>query len=148
MEAAKKALKPALEKAKQIAPKDTGELAMSLTIEGRKPNRRDKKSKYVSPTDVVTAFITTAPKSKLIKNRKRRLKAKAKKAGVKFDAEAFDNSIQKFDARAIAQEFGTAKQPGGQPYLRPALEVSSGAVIKTLGEEIRKAITKYRYKHS
>lgn len=148
VEAAKKALKPALEKAKQIAPKDTGELAMSLTIEGRKPNRRDKKSKYVSPTDVVTAFITTAPKSKLIKNRKRRLKAKAKKAGVKFDAEAFDNSIQKFDARAIAQEFGTAKQPGGQPYLRPALEVSSGAVIKTLGEEIRKAITKYRYKHS
>ena len=148
IEASKKALKPALEKAKQIAPKDSGELAMSLVIEGRKPNRRDKRSKYVSPTDVVTAFITTAPKSKLIKNRKKRLKAIAKKKGVKFDQTAFDNAIQKFDARAIAQEFGTAKQPGGQPYLRPALEVSSVAIIKTLAEELRNAIRKYRYKHS
>ena len=99
-----------------------------------------------APANVATK--STAPKSKLIKNRKKRLKAIAKKKGVKFDQTAFDNAIQKFDARAIAQEFGTAKQPGGQPYLRPALEASAGAVIRTLGEELRNAITKYRYKHS
>lgn len=147
-QAARKAMQPALAKARTLAPKDTGELAMSLVIEARKPNRRDKKSKYVSPTDVMTAFITTAPKSKLIKNRKRLLKAKARRKGTKFDADAYDASIQKFDARAIAQEFGTAKQPGGQPYLRPALESMSGEVIRVLGEELRTAILRYRYQRT
>jgi hypothetical protein len=121
---------------------------MSLVIEARKPNRRDRRSKYVSPTDVVTAFITTAPKSKLLRTRKKILKRRAKKKGVKFDEQAYDSSIQKFDARAIAQEFGTAKQPGGQPYLRPALESSSSQVIRALGDELRTAILKYRYKRT
>lgn len=137
--AARKAMLPALQTAKRLAydGRDyaTGELAASLQIEARRPTRRDKRSKYVSPTDVVVAVITTAPKSKLVKIRKKILQASAKRSGKSFNATGFDSTIHKFDARAIAQEFGTAKI-AARPYLRPAMEANAQAIVSILGRDI------------
>jgi HK97 gp10 family phage protein len=144
--AAKRAMRPALSKAKQLAPKDTEELAKSLQVEGRKPNRRDRKSVYVKATDAVVAFITTAPKKKLIKIRKAMERKKAKREGRDFNEQEFNDNAQRFDARAIAQEFGTAKHPA-KPYLRPALESTAPTVIESLGRELKLEIMKYRMKN-
>ncbi len=117
--AVREAMKPVLQAARADAPEDTGALKRSLQIEARRPNRRDKKSKYVSSTDKVIAVVTTASGKKL------------KKMGIKSDA------------RSIAQEFGTAKIPA-QPYLRPALESESFNVANKLGEIISKRLDKYK----
>lgn len=117
--AVREAMKPVLQAAKADAPEDTGALKRSLQIEARRPNRRDKKSKYVSSTDNVIAVVTTASGKKL------------KKMGIKSDA------------RSIAQEFGTAKIPA-QPYLRPALESESFNVANKLGAIISKRLDKYK----
>lgn len=146
--AVRESLAPALSKAKQLSfdgrKYATGELAASLIIEARRPNRRDKRSAYVKETDAVIAKITTAPKNKLIKIRRALLKRAAKKKGKQFDAQSYDNSVQKFDGRAIAQEFGTAKIVA-RPYLRPALESTSQEVISRLANAIKNNIlNKYR----
>ena len=144
--AARKAMLPALQMAKRLAfdGRDyaTGELAASLQIEARRPTRRDKQSKYVSFSDAVIATITTAPKSKLVKIRKKILKASAKRQGKKFDETAYDNQIQKFDGRAIAQEFGTAKIPA-RPYLRPAMEANAQAIVNSLAKDIMEGIAQH-----
>ena len=117
--AVREAMKPVLQAARADAPEDTGALKRSLQIEARRPNRRDKKSKYVSSTDNVIAVVTTASGKKL------------KKMGIKSDA------------RSIAQEFGTAKIPA-HPYLRPALESESFNVANKLGAIISKRLDKYK----
>lgn len=141
---------PALSKAKQLAVNGreyaTGELSASLSIEARRPNRRDKQSVYVSPTDAVIAKITTAPKNKLIKIRRGIMKRQAKKEGKVFDEKKFKNTIHKFDARAVAQEFGTARHQA-RPFLRPAVESTAQEVIDRLADKIRVAISQYRAKN-
>ena len=144
--ATKKAMRPALAKAKQLAPKDTQELAKSLQIEARKPNRRDRRSVYVKPTDSAVAFITTAPKSKLVKIRKQIERLRAKRENREFNENDFNDDAPRFDARAIAQEFGTAKHPA-KPYLRPALESTAMTVIDSLARELKLEIMKYRMKN-
>ena len=154
-QAVRKSMRPALDRAKQLVPKDTEELMRSLQIEARKPNRKDRRSKYVSKTDVAVAFITTAPKRKLVSIRRsikmRDAKAAAKAAGMAFDAKAwrqnFDSDKERFDGRAIAREFGTAKQ-AATPYLRPGLESTSQTVVNLLGDEVKKAISVYKAKNS
>ena len=49
------------------------------------------------------------------------------------------------DARAIAQEFGSAHN-GAQPYLRPSLESQSQSTVKLLGEVLARRINQYRMK--
>lgn len=117
--AVREAMKPVLDAARADAPEDTGALKRSLQIEARRPNRRDKKSKYVSSTDNVIAVVTTASGKKL------------KKMGIKSDA------------RSIAQEFGTAKHPA-HPYLRPALESEHINVANKLGAIISKRLDRYK----
>ena len=138
---------PALAKAKQLAeiggagytrPYATGELSASLRIEARKPNRRDRNSKYVQAGDAVIAKITTAPKNKLVKIRQ----AIAKKRGKSFDPSA----IHRFDGRAVAQEFGTARQDA-KPFLRPALESTQAEVLSLLAMRIKMRIAQYRAKN-
>lgn len=154
-QAVRKSMRPALDRAKQLVPKDTEELMRSLQIEARKPNRKDRRSKYVSKTDVAVAFITTAPKRKLVSIRRsikmRDARAAAKAAGMAFDAKAwrqnFDADKERFDGRAIAREFGTAKQ-AATPYLRPGLESTSQTVVNLLGDEVKKAISVYKAKNS
>lgn len=121
--AVREALKPVLAQAKANAPKDSGDLEKSLVIEARRPTRRDKRSKYVTQTDTVIAAVTTASGKKLAK------------MGIKSDA------------RAIAQEFGTANHPA-QPYLRTALESNAQTTVNSLANILARRIEKFKTKYS
>jgi HK97 gp10 family phage protein len=121
--AVREALKPVLAQAKANAPVNSGDLVKSLIVEARRPTRRDKRSKYVTQTDTVIAAVTTASGKKLAK------------MGIKSDA------------RAIAQEFGTANHPA-QPYLRPALESNAQATVSRLGDILGRRIMQFRAKNS
>lgn len=121
--AVREALKPVLIQAKANAPKDSGDLTRSLIVEARRPTSRDRRSKYVTKTDTVIAAVTTASGKKLAK------------MGIKSDA------------RAIAQEFGTANHPA-QPYLRPALESNAQSTVTRLGEILARRIEQFRAKNS
>lgn len=130
----REALKPALYMAKLLAPADTGGLRASLRIETRKPTKKDMKSKYISPTDTVIGTITTAPGPVLARTKFHNLhnkKSNIKQIGVPSDA------------RAVAMEFGTANV-AARPYLRPALESQSTAIVESLADHLRNAITKYQ----
>ena len=116
--AVREAMKPVLAKARANAPVDTGGLKRSLQVEARRPNRKDKRSKYIVSTDTVISLVTTAPGKKLAK------------LGIKSDA------------RAIAQEFGTARNPA-QPYLRTALESQSTSVVNDLAKILARRINQY-----
>lgn len=132
--AVRESLKPALYMAKMLAPADTGALRASLRIETRKPTKRDLNSKYVSQGDVVIGTITTAPGNVLARTKFQNLKntkSNIKQIGIQSDA------------RAIAMELGTAKVQA-KPFLRPALESQSTAVVGDLAENLRKALTKYQ----
>lgn len=117
--AVREAMKPVLAKAIAEAPEDTGGLKRSLQVEARRPNRKDKRSKYIANTDTVISLVTTAPGKKLAK------------LGIKSDA------------RAIAQEFGTARNPA-HPYLRSALESQSTSVVNNLAGILARRIDKYK----
>ena len=117
--AVREAMKPVLAKARTDAPVDTGGLKRSLQVEARRPNRKDKRSKYIANTDTVISLVTTAPGKKLAK------------LGIKSDA------------RAIAQEFGTARNPA-HPYLRVALESQSTSVVNNLAGILARRIDKYK----
>ena len=117
--AVREAMKPVLAKARTDAPVDTGGLKRSLQVEARRPNRKDKRSKYIADTDTVISLVTTAPGKKLAK------------LGIKSDA------------RAMAQEFGTARNPA-HPYLRVALESQSTSVVNNLAEILARRIDKYK----
>jgi HK97 gp10 family phage protein len=117
--AVRESMKPVLAKARTDAPVDTGGLKRSLQVEARLPNRKDKRSKYIANTDTVISLVTTAPGKKLAK------------LGIKSDA------------RAIAQEFGTARNPA-HPYLRSALESQSTSVVNNLAGILARRIDKYK----
>jgi len=117
--AVREAMNPVLAKARADAPVDTGGLKRSLQVEARRPNRKDKRSKYIANTDTVISLVTTAPGKKLAK------------LGIKSDA------------RAIAQEFGTARNPA-HPYLRVALESQSTSVVNNLAQILARRIDKYK----
>jgi HK97 gp10 family phage protein len=144
--AAREAMQPVLSQAVANAPMDTGALRLSLQVEARRPTRRDRRSKYITEKDSVIAVVTTAPGKKLkamsegkglISSRK-----KLKKMGVE-NADAFMGI--KSDARAIAQEFGSAHNPA-HPYLRPAMESQAANTAKRLGDIIGRRLNQYKAK--
>lgn len=116
-------MQPVLQTAKILAPVDTGAMVASLQIEARKPTRKDRQSKYVEQNDAVISAVTTAPGYKLAKK------------GIKSDA------------RAVANEFGTAKM-AGKPFMRPALESQSVSVLSTLSDELRVQLERYKARRS
>ena len=117
--AVREAMKPVLAKAIAEAPEDTGGLKRSLQVEARRPNRKDKRSKYIANTDTVISLVTTASGKKLAK------------LGIKSDA------------RAMAQEFGTARNPK-HSYLRVALESESQNTVNTLAGILARRIDQYK----
>lgn len=145
--AVRKVMRPVLDQARSSAPKDTGALAKHLQIEARRPNRRDLRSKYVNPSDAVIAAVTT----KAFPKKLRRQFYEENKALLESNKVAYRKKFQQFalsqgfpyDARAMAQEFGTAKTPA-QPYLRPALENNATRVANDLGKVLAAQITKYK----
>lgn len=131
--AVKSAMAPVLADAMRRAPVDTGALEASLRLEARKPNNRDRRSKYVDKLDVVISSVTTAPGWKLKKTKFKNQRTGKTQVGVHSDM------------RAIAQEFGTANVPA-KPYLRPALEANSAGVVDSLGESLKQEIERYKAK--
>lgn len=119
--AVREAMKPVLAMAKANSPKDTGALERSLIIEARRPTRRDRRSKYVTETDTVIAAVTTASGKKLAK------------MGIESDA------------RAIAQEFGSARNQA-HPYLRPALESMAQSTVNLLSDILARRIEQFKAK--
>jgi HK97 gp10 family phage protein len=137
--AVRQAMKPVLEKARVLAPKDTGALAASLRIEARKPTSRDRKSIYINPSDVVIGTVTTASGKQLAKKTFKNLKTGKKQKGIPSDG------------RAIAEEFGTKTEFGSvhnaaKPYMRPSLETSASQVLNSLSDTLKVALEKYRSK--
>jgi HK97 gp10 family phage protein len=129
--AARASMRTALDVARSLAPIDTGALRASLQVEARKPRKKDLQSRYVHESDVAIALITTAPGKKLAKTRFTNQRTGEKQQGIASDA------------RATVMEFGSAKTPA-QPYLRPALESSSGKITADLGKELGIALEKYK----
>lgn len=148
--AARESMKPVLAAAKMLAPKDTGDLANNLWIEARRPNKRDQKSKYADPKDTVIALVTTKPFPK----KKRKAFYQENQALYASDKNAYRKAFKEYallinfpyDARAVAQEFGSARNPP-HSYLRPALESNASQVANSLGEIIGRRIEQFRAKN-
>ena len=148
--AAREAMKPVLTMARMNAPKDTGDLARTMQIEARRPTRKDIRSKYITEKDTVIALVTTKAFPKKLKKEFYEKNAelyKTDKAQYNRDLKERKRQVGVLsDARAIAQEFGTARN-GAQPYLRPALESQADQTAKRLGEILARRISKYRIKN-
>ena len=129
--AVRQSMKPVLDTARAIAPKDTGALAASLQVETRRPSRKDRNSKYIYAGDVVIGAVTTASGKQLAKRKFNNVSTGEKQVGIESDA------------RATVMEFGTAKTPA-KPYLRPALEKSAAAVTGSLGKSLAIQLQKYK----
>jgi len=145
--AVREAMKPVLAMAKALSPKDTGALDRSLYITARRPTRKDMKSRYVTPKDSVISLVSSRP---IPKKLKQQLYAKHgalkgseyKKAKRKFYTEA---GVM-FDARAIANEFGTAKM-SAKPFLRTSLESQAQIVASQLGIILKQKMDAYKAKN-
>jgi HK97 gp10 family phage protein len=134
----RQAMKPVLQMARMRAPVDTGALDASLRIEARKPNSKDRRSRYYKEGQVAMALVTTAPGNVLAK--KSFMNRKNTKSGIK------QVGIPS-DARANVQEFGSYKMPA-HPYMRTSLESQSQAVTDNLGNNLGLALQKYKAKNS
>lgn len=145
--AMRKAMQPALKRAQDLAPKDTGALALMLQVEARRPNQRDRRSKYITQRDTVIAAVTTASGKKMAQMSTEKGIARGRRRLKKMGFENFEKfSGFTSDARAIAQEFGTSQHPS-HPYLRPALESNGSVVTEELADQIRHYINRYRMKN-
>ena len=130
----RQAMKPVLGMARMRAPVDTGALSQSLRIEARKPNSKDKRSRYYNSGQVAMALVTTAPGNILAKKKWKNQKTGGKETGIPSDA------------RANVQEFGSYKM-AAHPYMRSSLESQSQAVTDNLGNNLGLALQKYKAKN-
>lgn len=135
----REAMKPVLTMAKSLSPKDTGLLERTLTIVGRRPSHNDKKSKYITKSDAVIAIVTTKP---IPKKLKKQTVGMTKSERKKF----YESKNRIYDARAVANEFGTANM-SAKPFMRISLESQSSMVAAKLGEILRQKIEQYRAKN-
>jgi hypothetical protein len=143
--AVREAMKPVLAMAQSKAPVDTGGLVLSLIIEARRPTKRDKRSKYINETDTVIAAVTTASGKKLAKMSEGKGLERAKKRLTKLGIDATGFTGIKGDARAIAQEFGSARNPE-HPYLRTALESMAQSTVISLSGILARRIEQFKAK--
>jgi HK97 gp10 family phage protein len=146
--AVREAMQPTLLKARQLAPIDTGALTAHLQVEARRPNRRDKRSKYINASDNVIALVTTKAFPKKLKkqfNSENQNLTSAERSK-KFKAFVVESGFM-YDARAIAQEFGTARMKNHKPFMRPALEAASPEVLRKLTDGLARRIDSYKTKY-
>ena len=147
--AAREAMQPVLVQAKTNAPVDTSALSNTLIVEARRPTKRDRRSKYITDTDTVIAAVTTKAFPKKIRG----AFFKENQSLYESDKKAYQQKFKAltkqlnfpYDARAIAQEFGTAKH-GAQPFLRPAMESQSQQTVRRLGEILGRRMNQYKAK--
>lgn len=145
----REAMKPVLAMAQSLAPVDTGLLKESLTIYSRRPTGKDKQSRYIGPKDAAIAVVSTRPIP-------RRLKKEAKeltrgitdsKQRAKMMRSFYESQNIFYDARAIANEFGT-KNRSPHPFLRVSLESQAQTVSDYLGQLLKQKIESYKAKNS
>jgi HK97 gp10 family phage protein len=143
----KQAMLPVLAMAKSLSPKDTGLLNQSLTIVSRRPTGKDMKSRYVLPTDSAIALVTTKPIPKKLKTAFHAANSNLKGAEYKRARKNYYQEAGSFyDARAIANEFGTAKM-SAKPFMRVSLESQKQTVASSLGSILAQNIEKYKAKN-
>lgn len=145
--ALRQAIKPALESIRRQSPKDTGALAQHLWIEARRPNKRDKRSKYVNVGDNAIALVTTKafPKKRKKEWMAQNANLTGKERSAAFKKYALSTGFP-YDARAIAQEFGSARNPP-HPFMRTGMESASPAVLQNLGGILKNKINSYKAKN-
>ena len=144
--AVKEAMKPVLARAKADAPQDTQKLKDSLYVTARRPSKKDMKSLYIKSNDNVIAIVSTRPIPKKVK--KEAHAAASEYTGRKYKKarrEYYESKGYFYDARAIANEFGTANR-SAKPFMRSALESQAQAVAQRLGQIINEKIKQYRGK--
>lgn len=142
----REAMKPVLSRAQSNAPADTNALKLSLIVEARRPTKRDRRSKYITQTDTVIASVTTASGKKLKQMSEGKGLLRTRKKLMKLGSSA--EQAQAFmgfksDARAMAQEFGSSRNPA-HPYLRPALESLSQDTVNRLGKILGRRIEEFK----
>lgn len=144
--AMKQAMVPVLNAARMLVPRDTGTLARNLMISAKRPSSKDKRSKYVSRTDTVIAKVSTRPIAAKHKKERRDLAKTLSGKNIKVQNKKFYESKGYFyDARAIANEFGTSKQ-AAKPFLRPAMEGQASTVVDLLSIVLNQKILQFRSK--
>ncbi len=144
--ALKMAIQPVLYTAKMLAPRDTHKLADSLISYVKRPSSKDKRSKYISNTDAVIAKVEVKPISARERNEFKATRKSLASKGIKVSAKQFYEGRGRFyDARAIANEFGTANR-AAKPFLRPAMESQASTVVDLLALTINQKILQYRSK--
>jgi len=145
--ALREAMKPALDAIRAEAPKDTGALALHLRIEARRPNKRDKRSLYVRQGDTTIAMVTTKAFPK-------KLKKEWYEANKDLSPSAKSKAFKKFalstgfpyDARAVAQEFGSARNPA-HPFMRTGMAQASPRIVESLGSILAYRIDNYKMRY-
>ena len=143
------AMKPVLQSARQNlimhGNVDTGQLLASLQVEARKPNARDKRSIYSTPTMIMIARVTVASGKKFIPDQGGKSKLFAKTF---VNQKTKERQHAHSDARSFAIEFGTARweKGSGKPFIRPALESNAQLVTNSLAGSLRDALIKYKSK--
>lgn len=144
--AVREAMKPVLAMAKALSPKDTGALDRSLYITARRPTRKDMKSRYVTPKDSVISLVSSRPIPKKLKQEFHAKYGNLKGSEYKKAKRSFYSEAGVMhDARAIANEFGTAKM-SAKPFLRTSLESQAQAVAARLGIIIKQKMDSYKAK--
>jgi HK97 gp10 family phage protein len=144
--AVKEAMKPVLAMSKALSPKDTGSLDRSLYITARRPTRKDMKSRYVTPKDSVISLVSSRPIPKKLKQEFHAKYGNLKGSEYKKAKRSFYSEAGVMhDARAIANEFGTAKM-SAQPFMRTSLESQAQAVAARLGIIIKQKMDSYKAK--
>ena len=145
----REAMKPVLAMAQALAPVDTGLLQESLTIFSRRPTGKDKQSRYIGPNDSAIAVVSTRPiPRRLRKNAYEATKnIKDKNDRKRAIKKYFEEQGIFYDARAIANEFGTANR-SAHPFLRISLESQAQTVSDYLGILLKQKIEAYKAKNT
>jgi len=151
--AVKMAMTPVLRAAQaRASSNETGMLENSLVITCRRPTSREKKSQYVTNTDSVVAYVITKPIPRAVK---KKFHAAYHESGNSMsDKKTYRKEAKKYyeskgifyDARAVANEFGTANRPA-KPFLRNSLENNVRDVTELLKITLDQKMREYAQKN-
>ena len=149
--AAKDAMKIVLDSAKsKLVPGhgyDTGQLQRTLRVDARLARSKDRRSRYVSESDLVIAQV-----SALI-NKQGNDVSDGRAMFLQYGTKNHNKTIKtpkglsKRGITAMQREFGTVRM-AARPYLRPALEENQNKVVDKLKANIQTQIQKYKAKQA
>lgn len=149
--AAKDAMKIVLESAKsKLVPGhgyDTGQLKRTLRVDARLARSKDRRSRYVSETDLVIAQVS------VLLDKKGNDVSDGRAMFVEYGTKNHNKTIatpkglSKRAIKAMQREFGTVRM-AARPYLRPALEENQNKVVDKLKANIQTQIQKYKAKQA